>query len=98
MGYTVVVSTPGTTPGGFTRSLGDLVANNAGTSGGKEDNAMDVVSTKQFFDKAGAVCEIGRGLGDTDITFIALKNENGNTVYAYPNAAGNGWIFPGSRP
>lgn len=98
MGYTVVASVPGTTPGGYTRSLNDSVATNAGTSGGKEDNAMDLVSTKQFFDKLGGVCEIGRGTTDQDITYIALKNENGALSYIYPNAAGTGLIVLGTKP
>ena len=98
MGITVVTSTPGTTPGGYTRSITDLVAVNSGVSGGTEDNAMDQLKTKSFFDKIGQVCEIGRGVTDTDNTYIALKNENGTFSYATINLAGNGWIVSGSKP
>lgn len=98
MGYTVLTNKPGTTPGGLTRSLGDTVATNAGTSGGKEENGSDNIQTKNFFDKLGEVCEIGRGETDTDITYIALRNASGTKVYIHPDAAGTAITVTPTKP
>lgn len=81
MGVTVVVSKPGTTPGGFTRSLNDTTATNAGTSGGKENNPMDNIQSFNLSDKKGEVTEIGRGETDLDMTYITLQNDLGVKEY-----------------
>lgn len=98
MGVTVVTSVPGTTPGGYTRTSGDVVATNAGTSGGKEDNAMDNLQTKNFFDKLGEVAEIGRGVTDTDITYVALRDSVGTKAFVYPTTGGAAITVSTTKP
>lgn len=98
MGLQVVTSVPGTTPGGYTVSSGDPVATNSGKAGGTEDAAESKEETKRFFDVLGQVCEIGRGETDTDITYIALRNDSGTRCFIYPNAAGNGVIVTTVKP
>ena len=41
---------------------------------------------------------VGRGTGDTDITYITLFNANGTRCDHYPNAEGNGIIVTTSAP
>lgn len=55
---------------------------------GTEHAAMTSLAAKEFFDKSGLVLEIGRGTTDTDITYIALKDSNGDTAYIYPTTGG----------
>lgn len=98
MGLLVVVSTPGTTPGGFTISKNDALASLAGIAACTEANSASADILKEWFDKLGFAVEIGRGLTDTDITYIAMKNENGTLIYAYPNAAGTGWTVTPTKP
>ena len=54
--------------------------------------------TKVFCDASGIVAEIGRGETDADITFLALRQEDGTRTYLYPNAAGNGLIVTATKP
>jgi hypothetical protein len=42
--------------------------------------------------------ELGRGVSDTDITYLALRNANGTKCYIYPNAAGNGIVVSTTKP
>jgi hypothetical protein len=54
--------------------------------------------TKVYVDPLGIVAIIGRGESDPNVTYFALKNTNGDTVYCYPNAAGDGLLFSTSVP
>lgn len=98
MGLQVVVSVPGTTPGGYTRSLNDPVATNAGKAGGTEDAALSAEETKRFFDKLGEVCEIGRGETDPDITYISLRRADGTRTFIYPNAGSTDVTVSATKP
>jgi len=49
-------------------------------------------------DMTGFRSAVGRGATDTDITFQALRNEDGTVSYTYPNAASNGLITTTTRP
>ena len=42
--------------------------------------------------------ELGRGDTDTDITYIKLKNEEGEDVYIYPNEDGDGLEITTIKP
>ena len=42
--------------------------------------------------------EIGRGVTDTDITYIALRNATGVKSYIYPNAGGTGITVSTTKP
>lgn len=42
--------------------------------------------------------EIGRGITDTDITFIALRNAGGTQCFIYPDAAGTGITVTSTHP
>ncbi len=42
--------------------------------------------------------EFGRGVTDTEITYIALRNSNGTKCYLYPNAAGTGITVTTVKP
>ena len=55
-------------------------------------------SMKIGLDEKGIVFEFGRGVSDTNVTFIALKNTNEDTVYIYPNAAGKGVVVTTTKP
>lgn len=55
-----------------------------------EPNGGANVAAKVLDDERGFVCEIGRGTLDKNVTYFALKNTSGVTVYIWPNAAGNG--------
>lgn len=41
---------------------------------------------------------VGKGSGDTDIIFIALRNSNGEQVFMYPNSTKNGVVVSATRP
>jgi hypothetical protein len=41
---------------------------------------------------------LGRGVTDTDITYLALRNANGTKCYIYPNATGNGIVVSTTKP
>jgi hypothetical protein len=41
---------------------------------------------------------LGRGATDTDITFIALRNADGELCYVYPNAAQNAIVVSATKP
>jgi hypothetical protein len=49
-------------------------------------------------DAAGPVYEVGRGVTDPRITYLALYNTSGDKCYIYPNAAGNGLEVTPVRP
>lgn len=42
--------------------------------------------------------EVGRGVTDTDITYIALRNASGTKVYIYPDAAGTAITVSTTKP
>jgi hypothetical protein len=42
--------------------------------------------------------EIGRGVTDTDITYIALRNASGTKSYIYPNSGGTGITVSTTKP
>ena len=84
--------------GGYTRSLGDTNATNAGTAAGTEGSPYADDVTKAFFDKLGLMARLGRGQTDTDITYVELMNENGTSVFIFPNAAGNGVTVQTTKP
>jgi hypothetical protein len=42
--------------------------------------------------------ELGRGVTDPDITYLALRNANGTKCYIYPNAAGDGIVVSTTKP
>lgn len=68
------------------------------SAAGTEEAAMADTVSKVFGDKRGVAARIVRGSGDTDITALVLKNEDGTEVYVYPNAAGNGLIVTTTAP
>jgi hypothetical protein len=80
---------------GITAQTGDLLVSNgaAGIGTNSPDEKFEVEWVP-----SGTDAEIGRGTSDTDITFIALRNENGQKVYIYPNAAGNDIIATTVHP
>lgn len=98
MGLTVTKVTPGTTPGGFTRSLGDTNATNAGTDAGTEGSPNTDTVIKRIFDKLGLLFEIGRGETDTDITYLKMFNADGEACYVYPNADQNDITVSATKP
>lgn len=53
---------------------------------------------KDWIDTVGLVARVGRGQTDRNITYLALKNTNGTTIYTYPNAAGDGLITTSVLP
>lgn len=40
----------------------------------------------------------GRGTTDTDVTFLALRNSDGELTYILPNAAQNAIVVQAGRP
>lgn len=72
-------------------------------------NTYPTLATDQFgpevgrenrtrMDMHGVTDTLGRGEVDQDITYISLVNENGDLVFVYPNAAGNGLVVTQTRP
>ena len=62
------------------------------------DDIRDSDDIKLYPSNDSDYSEIGQGDSDTDITYMALRNENGTLVYIYPNAAGNGVTVSTSKP
>jgi hypothetical protein len=52
----------------------------------------------QVFWQTNVDAELGRGVSDPDITYLALRNANGTKCYIYPNAAGNGIVVSITKP
>jgi hypothetical protein len=46
----------------------------------------------------GVDAELGRGTTDPNITYIGLRNTNGNKCYIYPDAAGTGIVVSTTKP
>jgi hypothetical protein len=44
------------------------------------------------------IAEFGRGSGDKDITYLALRNASGTQVFIYPNAGGTGVTVSTTAP
>ena len=42
--------------------------------------------------------ELGRGVTDTDITYIAIRNANGDMCYIYPSDTGKGIKVSTTKP
>jgi len=55
-------------------------------------------STTTVKDGTGDQMDIGRGTGDTNITFIKLFNTDGEVAYIYPNADQNGIVVQATHP
>lgn len=81
-----------------TRSLNDTRAPLLTGGARHEMREIGAEETKVYVDALGVVAVIGRGETDVNVTYVALKNTNGDTVYAYPNAAGNGWQLSTVKP
>jgi len=60
------------------------------------NNGDQEVFTDDFGD--GLVAIVGRGETDRNITFVLLRNTNGDECYVYPNAACTGIIVSATRP
>lgn len=60
---------------------------------------LDIGNDIQLIDGDGnLVAEIGRGTTDTDITFLLLKNADGESAYIFPNAAQTGIVVQATKP
>lgn len=46
----------------------------------------------------GVFVGVGRGVTDTDITYLAMKNADGELCYVYPNAAQNDITVSATKP
>lgn len=64
----------------------------------KEDDGGALAPTKTWLDDVGIVAQIGRGVSDPNITYVALYNTGGTKCYVYPNAAGTGIIVSATQP
>lgn len=62
-----------------------------------DDSTVRLISTEDEGDTP-AEMEVGRGSTDTDITYVALRNDTGVKCYIYPNAAGNGIVVSTTKP
>jgi len=60
------------------------------------DTSKDKSISIEFEDGAEAI--LGRGETDDEITYLALRNEQGELTYIYPNAAQNGVTVSGTKP
>lgn len=76
----------------ITRRLNDPRATRLTGPGRHEGTDMSHDTAKVIEDDRGDVVTFGRGTTDPRITWSAQRNTNGELVYSYPNAAGNGTI------
>lgn len=85
---------------GFTKTRVTAIASqNTYSSYSTDDFGPEVGrENRTRMDMHGVTDTIGRGETDTDITYMTLVNENGDKVFTYPNAAGNGLITTQTRP
>lgn len=70
----------------------------AGRHAAQEALAGSDADVDNFDDEFGPVVSFGRGTNDVNITFIALFNTNGDKIYLYPNADGNGVVATATKP
>ena len=64
----------------------------------QEAQAGAQTDDKVFDDEVGFVFAFGRGVNDSNVTYLALQNTNLQKVYVYPNAAGNGVVVTTVKP
>jgi hypothetical protein len=76
----------------FTITVGDPSAAIITGAAGTEQAVLEPTNLKVFADRIGIAMRIVRGATDTDITAIALCNEDGTETFIYPNAAASGLI------
>ena len=81
-----------------TRHLNDPRATRVTGSGRHESTDMSHDVTKVIEDDRGDIVTFGRGLIDPRITYSAQRNTNGDLVYTYPNATGDGTISSLVKP
>ncbi len=81
----------------LTRSISDTFAASVCKSNVTALNAMAALE-HIFADKEGIAVRLVRGTTDTDITALALRNQDGTECFIYPNAAGNGVIVTAVAP
>lgn len=83
----------------YTRVLNDPNAAVPGTDALHRKKEMGPTGdTEIVSDPLGITMKCGRGVSDPLVTYFVLYNTNGQAVYFYPNAAGNGLIFSLVQP
>lgn len=73
----------------------------------KDDGDVDIIADGNNSENVGDVniiwgssvaATLGRGTTDTDITFLALRNADGELCYIYPNATQDGITVSDTHP
>lgn len=64
----------------------------------QEDSGGAQTEAKWIVDEFGRIVGFGRGVLDTNVTYMVLLNTNNALCYVYPNAAGNGLIVQTTKP
>jgi hypothetical protein len=82
----------------LTRVLNDPRATAVCSGGRDSGHEMTKKVLDSRVDAKGQVIEIGRGVTDTDITYIALYNSTGVKTYIYPDAAGTAITVTPTKP
>lgn len=82
----------------LTRVLNDPRATAVSSGGRDRGHEFGKAVLESLTDAKGPVAEIGRGVTDPAITYVALYNTNGTKCYLFPNEAGNGTIVSTTKP
>lgn len=82
----------------LTRVLNDPRATAACSGGRDTGHEMGSQKLESKIDAKGPVYELGRGVTDPAITYVALYNTSGVKCYLFPNAAGNGVTCSTTKP
>lgn len=76
-----------------------IKSTDAGSNGGFKLGAASGDDEEFSIDFGGGVeIAFGRGTTDTDITYIRLKNADGESAYVFPNATQDGITVQSTRP